>query len=472
MGILPDKLFDLAFKLKSAKPWKMLHPAQFFAIVLPDGKPRFCQVFGGASGKPSLWIHNSEQSVQAYLRMVHAPQINFYNKVDYLVEQEAYILSFENKAAMAPSELEDMQSYLKRKELKPSGSGFYPVFRTTTSQYRTWMYRDKADVENTICCLQAVLKVLELIHSGEDMDSLILDVRLHTQDKRLSIPSICINGLKFTHDVVELAALNKRKHYQPKWNDLQIARMKKAKKTGAIWVADEGSLPEALINEDAQMNEYGEAVKAPYFPEMLALFDEASGEMLLMETSTSDRDLYGNITQCLMNTIMEMGRPMSIRVRNDATEALLKGLCSKLGIKLDRREAIPELDDFRCDIHSQWMLAQGFSEDEVEHELGRVYESSESMPHKNKGRDERQDMLESIADSLVEDKGAAEEFIKYVTSKGIMDSVPDMVFDNLVDAVMLFDIDPKLEKLVKEEFRRRYYEDEFYDDFDDGEDEY
>ena len=53
-----------------------------------------------------------------------------------------------------------------------------------------------------------------------------------------------------------------------------------------------------------------------------------------------------------------------------------------------------------------------------------------------------------------------------------MDKVTDMVFDNLVDAVLLFDIDPALEKLVKAEFRRRYYEDDFDDDFDDGEDEY
>ena len=472
MVMIPDKLFDLAFEFKSAKPWKMLHPAQFFAIILSDGKPRFCQVFGGSSGKPALWIHNSEQSVQAYLRMVHSKQVNFYSKVDYLVEQEAYILTFENKAAMAPSELETMQKYLKKRELKPSGSGFYPVFRVTTSRHRTWMYRDKAEADNTLACLQIIMKLLEHIKSGEEIDKYVLDLRLHTHDKHLSIPAVSFNGQELSHEVVDFTVGNKPKYYQPRWNDLQVARMKKAKKTGAIWVADQGPLPEALINEDAQMNEYGEAIKAPYFPEMMAVFDEASGELLFMETSTSDRDIYGNIAKCLMNTIIDMGCPMTVRVRNDATEAMFKGLCSKLHIKLDRRESIPELDDFRCDIHAQWMEGQGFTEEEINQELGKVFDDPDSVPSKRKRANNRTEMLASIADSLVEDQSAAEEFIKYASSKGIMDKVPDMVFDNLVDAVLLFDIDPALEKLVKAEFRRRYYEDDFDDDFDDGEDEY
>ena len=118
------------------------------------------------------------------------------------------------------------------------------------------------------------------------------------------------------------------------------------------------------------------------------------------------------------------------------------------------------------------MEGQGFTEEEINQELGKVFDDPDSVPSKRKRENNRTEMLASIADSLVEDQSAAEEFIKYASSKGIMDKVPDMVFDNLVDAVLLFDIDPALEKLVKAEFRRRYYEDDFDDDFDDGEDEY
>ncbi|ORT99903.1 hypothetical protein D081_1484 [Anaerovibrio sp. JC8] len=471
MTMIPDELFDLAFEFKSLKPWKKMHPAQFFSVILPDGRPRFCQIFGGGTGKPALWIHNSEESVQAYLRMVHAKKVNFYTKVAYLVEQEAYILTFENKAALAPSEIGEIQDYLTKKKLKPSGSGFYPVFRVTTAQHRAWMYRDKADVDDTLLCLQAVMKRINDILKASNTSKYILDLRHHVQDRELAIPALVYDGSTYATDVASVVTDSQPKHYQPKWNDLQVARMKKAKKTGAIWVADQGTLPEALINEDAKMNEFGEAIKAPYFPEMLAVFDEASGELLFMETSLSDKDLYGNITKSLMSVIMKQGRPMTIRVRNDATEALLSGLCSKLNITLDRRKSIPELDDFRCDVHAQWMESQGFSEEEIDHELGKVFETAESVSKRLKSDRERTDMLESIADSLVEDPAATEEFVRYVDGKGIMSLVPDVVFDNLVDAVMLFDIDPSLEKLVKEEFRRRYYEDG-YDEFDDGEDEY
>lgn len=471
--MIPDKLYDLAFAFKMAKPWKILHPAQFFAVIPSDGKPRFCQVFGGDTGKPSLWLHNTEQSFQAYVRMVHTPKITFYNKIDYLVDQEAYIINFDNKAALAPSELDEVQAYLKKRKLKPSGSGFYPVLRVTTAQHRTWMYRDEADVERTFECLDMVMQIIDLLlDQTVDRGEYLLDLRLHQKDKKLAVPAIRCKDGTLTWEVINVSLGNGPKNYQPRWNDLQVARMKKAKKTGAIWIADHGRLPEALINEGAQMNEYGEAVNAPFFPEMLAVFDEASGELLFMETSSSDKDLYGSITKNLMSTIIELGRPMTIRVRNSSTEALLKGLCTKLGIKLDRREVISELDDFRCDIHAQWMEAQGYTEEEIDRELGIVFDGPEFKNGRRKMGQAHMELLDSIAESILEGPESATDFIKLVVNKGLLMTLPNIIFDNVVDAILLFDISPKLEKQVKEEFRRRYYEDEFYDDFDDGEDEY
>ena len=118
-------------------------------------------------------------------------------------------------------------------------------------------------------------------------------------------------------------------------NEVMAARLKRKKKTG-IWECGTMRLPTAVQEE-------GHEEEAPYYP-LALVYVELGAELLQQPIMTDGEDSAEMMNDFAARMLDRDSLPQILYCRDDRCFALLKDLCDKAGIRIERTDKMEALD--------------------------------------------------------------------------------------------------------------------------------
>lgn len=343
-----DTLYDLALQYRKTKLWKKLYDDTIFAVKFSDGQIGYCCVMGLLGEHIALAVYIGAEGFDSYQRIVD-PNLVAHTR-DALEEmqliQDCLQCSFENKDMLLPEERKEVQRYAKKYGISFRGRKSFPQF----AKYQPFRYPWSVNEQELAYLGQALAAAIEVAKQLEtkDIRSLGFVRRSRAGD---AVPLLTDSEGGFVWGTTVLPQPMVREYPSPALDEFTVARLKGVERKGT-W---ECKL--LRIFQPIQMEEN----EAPYFPAMLLSMDRASQYVMAGDLVTDYED---NAAQALTRLVQDMADhfvPRTIWVCDNRTEALLKPLCAQLGIKMQRREELPELEQV-----AQGMMRQMNEEDALD----------------------------------------------------------------------------------------------------------
>lgn len=118
--------------------------------------------------------------------------------------------------------------------------------------------------------------------------------------------------------------------------------------------------------EDAAENEWGEPIKAPFFPYVLMVVDHHNNIGLCTDMTRQPGEYADQLGATFLDFLEENGLPAHLYVRNDRAYALLSGIAEKLGIPLTQKKHLPMLEEVLADFYEHTVGKEDDESDEEE----------------------------------------------------------------------------------------------------------
>ena len=337
-----DKLYQLAFVFRKTKLWKSLYESELFAVALPDGEIGYCCVMGSGGEHLALALYVGNKGLDTFRIMQEAGDAEEHPLKAYetMLSQDCLQCSFESKDMLSPEELSAVRAYALEHQLTLRGANAFPQFMRYRPAGHPWPILGQRENQLLCAALEAVLEVSKRVKDGE---KLRLGFREGPAYDR-SVPLLTPSEEGFVWSLHPLPPKQPVQYPEPVLSDeLLLARLKKAKKSGGTWVCDVVLMPQPFMDDDAS---------APIFP--YTLLTAICEPVLVLPTEVvsyyeSEND---TLLRALGNRMLEHGIPKEIRVVDERTYALLKNLVAVLKIRLTLQEENDLLDEMEMDFLS------------------------------------------------------------------------------------------------------------------------
>ena len=348
---LYDIMYDEAFRLKKAKAWRMLDDREIVAVRTMHDGTWFCTLMVDEYGYRNGICVYDEQSGVSVLRQIMDLELDegreIYEQLELVLSHYGYIIGFASKSSITEDPVgAGTLDYCKRKKIRARGKNFYPMIKVLRPHHIPWKLETEADLR----IVTAVMRVF-----GQMDDDFVWQNgggTLERFDEKIAVPVFVENeDGSFRLGTMQLPRCRELEYSSPDWNDLQAARLKKVKKTSSVWLAECFLMMQCIAEGGDELAEGEHPEHAPFYPENLVVLDDATGSIVMMESSSEDAD-YEVILDKLCSVILSNGRPRQILVRTKRTEKFFKKLCRRLDIKLVLDEELLELKDLRDDFMS------------------------------------------------------------------------------------------------------------------------
>lgn len=335
--MISDRLLGLAFEYKKQKLWKDLLEDEVFGIRMEDGTEGYISILGQAGVHNALVLYIGDAGYDCLQRISNA---NF----DAMEESEFRELAMRNdcihcamesKDMLYEDELERTRAFAREHGIRIAGKNAYPHFLRYSPDCIPWKVSDEKDQEYIGQALEAALALSEILHDekyGKDAD------RFFDMLAFYRLPCFEKEGERW---VLAQEPMERPRDYQPDYpspviaNELLIARLKKRKRGGKI-MADVMRFVEAVQENDA----------APYYPYFIVALNPLSDSLLPIKETRhlvkGAQILLEDFAQALIDSNM---CPKEIQVMNDRSEAFFRNFCTRLKIRLVRKDMIPMLEE-------------------------------------------------------------------------------------------------------------------------------
>lgn len=334
-----DKLYELAFRYKKMKLWKVLDEGQLFAIKLSDGRIGYVSVMGAAGEHCALALYPGEEGFSSFRSLsMEDPSAKTSRELrEHVLQQTCLQCSFEGKDQISEEEREEVKQYARGHGIRISGKNAYPHFFKCRPNRLPWHLQNGQDVDNLCTALAAALEIaLRLAEQTPQelgMGSVYDDVK--------EVPLMEYNGSSWEWSRTELPQEKPREFPAPDViNQIALASLKKAKRSG-IWECGIIQFPQPVQNG---------AEEAPFFPSILLVVESSSGYILHVDTVEDyDENPEGLVNAFVEALLRENIRPIKLKVRDQRTYSFAKALCDKLKIGISIEEDMPALDEAEDD---------------------------------------------------------------------------------------------------------------------------
>lgn len=324
----PDKLYQLAFAFRKIKLWKSLYESELFAVALPNGEIGYCCVMGSGGEHLALALYLGDKGLNSFrlLQEMGGVEVHPLKAYEAMLSQNCLQCSFESKDMLSPEELSAVRAYASEHQLTLRGANAFPQFMVYHPASHPWSISDQGDIQLLCAALEAALEVGKQVKGGNKVQ---LGFREGLAYDR-SVPLLTRSGEGFIWSVHSLPPKQPAQYPEPVLSDeLLMARLKKAKKRGGIWVCDVVLMPQPIMEDDASV---------PTFPYTLLTFVCDTELALPTEVVSNFESGSETLLRALGSRMLEHGIPREIRVVDERTYALLKNLAAALKIKLTLQE--------------------------------------------------------------------------------------------------------------------------------------
>lgn len=329
-----ERMYELAFQFKGIKLWQQLYDDEVFAVKLSDGEIGYCSVMGRMGDHFALGLYVGVEGYQSYRLLLDTD----YESLDdmamsiLMTSQSCLQCSFENRDMLSEEELDEAREYAKAHEKPIRGRNAYPQFTKYRPGRFPWRYDSTEDKQRICDALSAAIALKKILRQYTKEELRLCSLRENPE----KIPMLAYEGNRWIvkYTILPSAAMT---YPEPSFtNEVMAARLKRKKKSG-IWECGTMRLPTAIQEE-------GHEEEAPYYP--LALVYVELGTELVQQPIVTD----GEDAEEMMNEFAEQlldrdSLPKTICCGDDRCFALLKDLCGKTGIQIERTDELEALDE-------------------------------------------------------------------------------------------------------------------------------
>ena len=370
--MIPDRLYELAFKFRKIKLWERLYDSQLFAVRHSDGSLGYCCVMGTLGEHLALAVYPDIAGLEAYRRMYTEREgLRLWEVRELAFSQNCAMCSFESKSDLEPRERDEAGDFCRRHGVKPAGKNAYPRFQHFLPQHHPWFLTDETAQTHLAEALEACLEINDrLVLTPPEAVGFTEGL---PYDRSIPLLEKGENGYTWSRHPLP-APLPERYPSFPADDDITQKALARARKSDALWAC------EVVMSAEAMADEWDgdEPVDAPCYPYVAIVIDVESGIGLSADCSSTLEECAMALGRKLVELAGENGIPKSVYVLSSRTREMIAPLCRRMGAKLSVRKRVPLLED------TIEYIMQSDEEDEEEEEIDeetllRALEDSEAM---------------------------------------------------------------------------------------------
>ena len=329
-----ERMYELAFQFKGVKLWQLLSDDEIFAVRLSDGEIGYCSVMGRMGDHYALGLYVGEEGYRSY-RFLMDSDFDAMDDVDMselMTAQSCLQCSFENKDQLSEAELDEVRNYAKERGKPLKGRNAFPQFTKYQPGRFPWHFRTAEDEARICDALSAAIALRKMLrqYSKEELGLFSL------QEEPRKIPMLACERGRWGVRYTELPSPS-MSYPEPKLvNEVMAARLKRKKKTGA-WEIGTIRLPTPVQEE-------GREQEAPCYP-LALIYVDLETELLEQPVMTDGEDAAKMMNDFAAQLLERDTLPQILYCRDDRCFALLKDLCDKAGIRIERTDETELLND-------------------------------------------------------------------------------------------------------------------------------
>lgn len=327
-----ERMYDLAFQYKKTKLWKLLYDDEIFAVKLSDGAIGYCSVMGMMGQHLALGLYVGDEGYQSYRILLDRGSVcgGSIMMDELLAAQNCLQCSFENKDMLSGAEVGEVRQYARAHQIPLRGKNAFPQFTKYRPGRYPWHYDLALDEQRISEALSAGIGMKELLQHDSKEDIGLRSLRSGAQ----RIPLLSCEKGRWTVSDIPLPSAEISYQEPVFTDDLMAARIKRKKRSG-IWECGTMRLPTA-VQDDGREDE------APYIPLAFICVEVNTGTIRqpVVTDGEDAAEIMNGAAELLQNS---ESVPQTIRCGDDRGFAILKDLCSKCGIRLERTDELEVL---------------------------------------------------------------------------------------------------------------------------------
>ena len=381
-------MYDLAFQYKGTKLWQQLYDDELFAVRLSDGEIGYCCVMGMIGQHNALGLYVGDEGYQSYqlLRSADQDDMTDQRMGELVTSQDCLQCSFETRDMLSDAELQEVRRYAETHGRTLRGKNAFPQFTKYRPGRFPWHFDSELDGQRICDALAAAVALKKLLHKTGKEDLGLCSV----DEEPERIPMLVFADGQWVMRDTPLPAAGMRYPEPALANDVTAARIRRKAKAG-VWECGTLRLPNPVQEE-------GHEGEAPYYP-LVLIFIELENELVQHPILTNGEDPAEMVNEFAEHLVTRKTVPRVIRCGDDRCYALLKNLCARTGIALERTDELEALEAVTEDFldHMSDFQDEELEPDEIEEMFDVLMQTPDSelrqMPQ------ELVDMLYSLAEA-------------------------------------------------------------------------
>ena len=404
-----EAMFDRAFAIRGAMPWKKLDETEMFAVRFSDGEIGCCSVTGRIGEHLALILYSPTDGMRSMNKLFteEADHLPHHLLLEHVLCQDCIQVSFENTADISRADARAVRSYAAAHGIRLSGAHRFPVFMRYRPLYMPSALRDKTEQQHLLEAMDALLEISR---------------RLKTESAReIGLQK----GNPFLHPMPLLTATAdgwRWESYTPTLtadpaplvgnitDELALARLKKSKKPASPWALAIFLWPMPLPPTHDE---------APIYPFSLCVVTINNGMLIHLSKPSRTHDYAASFSSELLATLQKHGRPSLFLTMDDRTTTFILPIAEQLDIPVMQQPEMPPMVDLIEDLY-----------DEVKHQAAPATEEEVSTV---------QEVLPLIR-----------------TAPDVLKEVPNDMLTSLHRILATTHEDDSILRIVEEELQRRH----------------
>ncbi len=320
-----NKLYEIATRIKTLKPWEFLWDMDIFGILTGDIREEtvFYSVLGRGGSCIGISIYEGYEAFNSYMMLTMQERMNI--SVEYAMPNQkcmsCYWGSREELSIKQREIISDLGYKFRGKNnwlyFMSYEPGYYPYNLDRNEVLRLTSHLENFQLAFT-CYLE---KKIQIDFEKGNMFSFVLSndrEKWHFEEEPLPLTSFSFGNL-----IIEDEDL--------------LVKLKKAPKRNVVLEMEVSPLGASVTDKKFDR---------PANPMLSGIVDASSGMAISFEMNEPEDDCLVTLANCLIDFIFKYGLPREIRVSNVIVEATLEQICEICRIKLRKVKTLHAMDDF------------------------------------------------------------------------------------------------------------------------------
>ena len=326
-----DQMYELAFRFMDLKLWDKVFDDEAFAVLLPDGETGYCSVMGRMGDHFGLGLYVGEEGYRSYRMLLDADKddLDEFRMRELMTSQSCLHCSFEERALLLDEEAAEVRRYTKAHGRKIRGKNGWPQFEKYRPGRIPWPMDPEEDGPKICEALSAAIALDGMLRTKSKEE---LGLQTLYEEAR-EIPLLVREDGGWTVRSAELPS-SEAVYPEPLFtNEVMALRLKRKKKKG-VWECGTVRLTEPVEDEERPDG-------VPFYP-LLLVYIEPGTDLLepIMGDGEDPAEMLNEFAERLMK---KDSLPRTVFCADDRCYALLKDICLKSGIGIERTDEMTEL---------------------------------------------------------------------------------------------------------------------------------